>query len=195
VALARAVGRLRPRPGRDDPWAHARAREAQLAGRVCFGGLDLSSKLDLTALVLAFPGGRQRRGRPDLCRFWLPEATIERYTRKGQRHYEAWAREGWLSKTPGNVIDYEFIRAEVNALATKYAVKEIAFDPWGSTQLATQLMGDGHVMVETRQGYKTSVRAVEGSRGADRRRERPPRGKPRAAVLCGQRGDHQGLRR
>jgi phage terminase large subunit-like protein len=143
-----------PIPDGLDPWAHARAREAQLAGRVCFGGLDLSSKLDLTALVLAFPA--EDSDVVDLlCRFWLPEATIERYSRKGQRQYEAWAREGWLSKTPGNVIDYEFIRAEVNALATKYAVKEIAFDPWGSTQLATQLMGDGHVMVETRQGYKT----------------------------------------
>lgn len=136
-----------------DVRASARARELTLEKRVCFGGLDLSTKLDLCALVLAFPG-------PDdvvdvLCRFWLPEETVAKYGKKGQRHYEAWVREGWITTTPGDVVDYEFIRAEVNALSKRFAVQQIAYDPWGATDLATRLLGDGVAMVECRQGFQS----------------------------------------
>lgn len=141
-----------------DPMSPQRAietraeREEMLAGRECFAGLDLSSKLDLTALVLAFPA-------PDdvvevVCRFWLPEATIEAATRRGEKHYAQWVHEGWIKTTPGSVIDYAFIREEANALAKKYRVKQWAYDPHGAEQLAVQ-MGetDGHTMVEVRQGF------------------------------------------
>jgi phage terminase large subunit-like protein len=76
---------------------------------------------------------RRSRARADvvdlICRFWLPEATIKAYAKKGQKHYLAWAREGWLSKTPGDVIDYEFIRKEVVALSKRFMLQELAFDP------------------------------------------------------------------
>ncbi len=136
-----------------DPRAAALAREVTLEGRACFGGLDLSTKLDLSSLVLAFDLGDDLLGL--ICRFWLPEATVEKYGRKGQRHYETWVREGWLTATPGDVIDYEFIRKEVNALAVRFKLQELAFDPWGATDLATRLMGDGVAMVEVRQGFKS----------------------------------------
>jgi phage terminase large subunit-like protein len=128
-------------------------REKQLERRVCFGGLDLASKLDLCALVLAFPGEGDL---VDLvCRFWLPEATVDKYAQKGRKHYQQWADEGWLTLTPGDVIDYEFIRAEVNALAKRFKLQDLGFDPAGATDLSTRLMGDGIQMVETRQGYLT----------------------------------------
>ena len=129
------------------------AREKALEGRACFGGLDLSTKLDLCALALVFPD--EGDFLDVLCRFWLPEATIEAYSRKGQRHYATWAREGWLTPTPGDVIDYEFLRTEVLALSKRFKLQELAYDPWGATQLATQLQGDGLVLVETRQGFKS----------------------------------------
>jgi phage terminase large subunit-like protein len=133
--------------------AGALQREKTLEGRPCFGGLDLSTKLDLSAFVLVFPADD---GFIDvLSRFWLPAATIEAHSRKGQRHWATWVREGWLTETPGDVIDYDFIRAEVLALSKRFALQELAYDPWGATQLATQLMGDGLRLVEARQGYKT----------------------------------------
>jgi phage terminase large subunit-like protein len=128
-------------------------QEEALAGRKCWGGLDLSSKWDLCALVFAFPGEGDEVH--FLSRFWLPEGTVEKYARKGQRHYAQWAQEGWLTTTPGDVVDYEFIRSEVNALAKRYALQELAFDQWGATDLATRLMSDGIPMVECRQGFKT----------------------------------------
>jgi phage terminase large subunit-like protein len=141
-----------PAPGLDARPASI-ARELSLAGRQCFGGLDLSTKLDLCAFGLVFPG---ENGFIDVvCRFWLPEQTMANYAKKGQRHYETWAREGWLTTTPGNVIDYEFIRSEVNKLSKVFAVQQIAFDPWGATDLANRLTADGLTMVECRQGFQS----------------------------------------
>jgi phage terminase large subunit-like protein len=143
-----------PLPPGADARALAVAREKQLEGRECRGGLDLSSKLDLTALVLEFTDESGKF--VDLvCRFWLPEERVKETVKKGMRYYETWVREGWLQTTPGDVVDYEFIRAEVNELAKRYVLKELAFDPWGATDLATRLMGDGQQMVECRQGFKT----------------------------------------
>lgn len=126
--------------------------EEELAGRECFAGLDLSSRLDLTALVLLFPGLDDMLD--VLCRFWLPEDRVAECERKGERHYAQWVREGWVRTTPGGTIDYAFIRAEANELAKKYRVKQWAYDPYGAEQLAVQ-MGetDGHEMVEVRQGF------------------------------------------
>jgi phage terminase large subunit-like protein len=136
-----------------DVRALALAREASLRGKACCGGLDLSSKLDLTALVLEFPS--EDDAVELVCRFWLPEARAAEAAKKGQRFYQAWADAGWLTLTPGDVIDYEFIRAELNDLTKAFRLRELAYDPWGATDLATRLASDGIVMVEARQGFKT----------------------------------------
>jgi phage terminase large subunit-like protein len=128
------------------------AREAALNGKSCSGGLDLSTKLDLTSLVLEFPLGGDVVEL--LCRFWLPEAEVKRQAMKGRRHYEGWQREGWLTVTPGEVVDYGFIRKEINELAKRYQLKEVGFDPYKATQLVTELRDqDGIQMVDVRQGY------------------------------------------
>jgi phage terminase large subunit-like protein len=131
--------------------AQRAAREAALRGRKCFGGLDLSSKLDLTAFALVFPGDG---GALDiLARFWLPEETIDReLKKKGRRHYREWVDQGWITATPGSVIDLAFIRREVNELSKIYQVEEIGFDPHGAVQMGVELGEDGLTMVEVRQG-------------------------------------------
>lgn len=143
-----------PTPADVDPRAWAVAREAGLRGMKCWGGLDLASKLDLASFVAIFP---QENNVIDLvARFWLPEATIAAYSRKRQKHFETWADLGWITKTPGDVIDYDFIRRDISAFAKDHALQELAYDPWGATDLATKLgEADGIQMVETRQGFKT----------------------------------------
>jgi phage terminase large subunit-like protein len=127
-------------------------REKALAGKECFGGLDLSSKLDLAALVLVFP-------MPDdfydlVCRFWLPEAKVDEEEKRGQLHYAQWKREGWLKTTPGAVIDYDFIRAELRELGELYRIVEVPHDPHNATHIATELgEQDGFTMVEHQQGF------------------------------------------
>jgi phage terminase large subunit-like protein len=128
------------------------AREQLLLGRKCYGGADLSSKLDITAFVLAFP---MPAGVFELlCRFYMPEDRIADLYDQHQRHFRQWADDGWICATPGEVIDYDFIRSDVNALGKLYRIDEIGFDPWNATQFATDLgEGDGFKMVEVRQGY------------------------------------------
>lgn len=124
--------------------------EGALAGQVCYGGLDLASTTDLAALCLVFPGddGVYRA----LWRIWTPAATMRERGFRDRAPYELWARDGWLRATPGNVIDYEAIRMEVEALAGRFAVREIAFDRWGAVQMSQQLMAAGVTMVAMGQG-------------------------------------------
>jgi phage terminase large subunit-like protein len=146
-----------------DPSPVPRAEfEAALEGRTCRAGLDLSSKLDLTALVLEF---ETERGHELICRFWLPEDRAAAEAAKGRTHYAQWAREGWLAVTPGNAIDYDFIKAELATLAKRYRITELAFDPWGSQKLVNDLVKEGiavleadgekPVCVECGQGFKS----------------------------------------
>lgn len=129
------------------------AREAGWAGQVCYGGLDLASTIDLAALVLVFALEEGAIG--FLARFWAPEETVMERSRRDRVPYDAWVRDGWLTATPGNVIDYDFIQAEVLVLGAQYKLRELAFDPWNATQTATQLTGEGVTMVEVRQGYRS----------------------------------------
>jgi cation diffusion facilitator family transporter len=68
---------------------------------------------------------------------------------------EMWVREGYLVATPGNVVDYEMVRAQLVADAARFNIREVAIDPWNATHLATQLASDGFTCVETRQGFAT----------------------------------------
>ena len=126
--------------------------ESDLVGRRCFGGLDLSSKLDLTALCWDFADDGRHEA---VWRFWLPEDRLVELDKRTAGKGSVWVRDGWLHLTPGNVIDYERVRAQINADASRFEVVELAFDPWGATQLANQLMDDGLEMVEFRQGYRS----------------------------------------
>jgi phage terminase large subunit-like protein len=125
--------------------------ETALHGKLCCGGLDLSSKIDLTALTLAFP---QDDGFIDFVfRVWCPEESIQRRSKEDRVPYDAWQRAGWLTATPGNVVDYDFIIAEIKSLAQRYEIHELAFDPWNATQTAIALGETGITCVEFRQGF------------------------------------------
>lgn len=114
-----------------------------LRGRTCFGGLDLSSTSDVTAFVLVFPPLVDGDPYQVICRFWVPEDTMIERTKGDRVQYETWVRQGYMMTTPGNVIDYDFILAEIDELAQAYDIKEVAFDRWGAAQVQTKLMDMG----------------------------------------------------
>jgi phage terminase large subunit-like protein len=124
---------------------------AGLEGRPCWAGLDLSSTLDLTALVLAFPleGGEVAV----LPYFWAPESACKERERRNRTRYDAWARSGHLEITEGDVVDYDAIRQKVMALHEVYDLKEVAIDRWNATQLAVQLGQEGISVVLFGQGF------------------------------------------
>lgn len=127
--------------------------ESELIGRDCYIGLDLASTTDLTAAVVVFPPNEPDGDYITDSMFWIPGDNIIEKGRKDRVDYPRWVREEYISATPGNVIDYEFIRAWLNEYANRnYRIREIAYDPWNAMQLVTQLQGDGFTMVPIRQG-------------------------------------------
>ena len=112
-----------------------------LNGMPCWGGLDLSSTTDLSSFVLVFE--HPEAGIMVLPKFYLPEDTIARRSREDRVPYDAWARDGYITVTPGATVDYSVIRADVNAAAEKYSLVDVGVDPWNATHLATELVQDG----------------------------------------------------
>lgn len=137
-----------------EDWNACAAPMPDLTGRSCFPALDLSTTTDISALSLVFPPESDTEPYYVLPFFWCPEATIRQRSKRDRVPYDAWVRDGFMEATPGDVVDYAFIRRRVNELSKKYKLEMIAYDPWNATQLATQLgEEDGFQMVEFRQGY------------------------------------------
>jgi phage terminase large subunit-like protein len=127
-----------------------------LVKRPCYGGLDLSSTTDLTAFALVFPPFEEDLLWRFLVKFYVPEDTIVKRSKEDRIPYDIWAKQGYITATPGNVVDYSYIRRDVKNAAKIYDLREVGFDPWGAIKLATELDGkDGVTMVEVRQGYKS----------------------------------------
>ena len=125
----------------------------RLEGRTCYAGLDLSSTTDITALVLLFPG---LDGTYDVLPFfWIPSENIAKRERKDRVPYAEWSRQGYVLTTPGNVVDYDFIRAKIKALSEQCRIAEVVIDRWNATHLSTQLMGDGFSIVPWGQGFSS----------------------------------------
>ncbi len=138
-----------------DPCATRSAWLQELKGKTCFAALDLSTKLDLTADVLLFPKQAGLQKARVLPFFFVPEETIVDRAKKDRVPYDVWQRQGFIFATPGNVVDYDFIREQHLKLAGDFRIQATAYDPWNATQLVTQLQGDGLVMVEHQQGYRS----------------------------------------
>ncbi len=127
--------------------------ESALEGLPCYAGLDLSRTTDLTAFVLAFP--REDRGFDLLFRFWCPAEKIAERSMRDRVPFDAWERQGWLTATPGNEVDYPTIRATIGELSKRFTIREIGFDPWNATETAQSLGSEGFTMVEMRQGFRS----------------------------------------
>jgi phage terminase large subunit-like protein len=124
-----------------------------LKGREAWGGLDIASTMDLTSLKWVFPP--QDEGEPwhVVSRFFCPAETIEARTRRDRVAYERWVREGALKATPGNVLDYSFVRQQIYEDAERFRVMGLAIDRWNATQLAVELGEEGLPVVMFGQGF------------------------------------------
>jgi phage terminase large subunit-like protein len=125
--------------------------EDRLAGRAVYGGLDLASTSDLTALAWIFPDGAG--GHDALWRHWLPEESLPELDRRTAGMAAVWVRDGYLTLTPGNVTDYDYIRAQINRDRERFDVREIGYDRWNATQIVNDLVADGAPMVPIGQGF------------------------------------------
>lgn len=128
--------------------------EGELLGRECYGGLDLSSSIDITAFVLVFPPRDDSEKYVLLPFFWIPEENMVRRVRRDHVPYDVWERQGFLETTEGDVIHYGFIERFIEELGKRFHIKEIAFDRWGAVQMVQNLEGLGFTVVPFGQGFK-----------------------------------------
>lgn len=133
------------------------------AGAGCYGGLDLASVKDLTAFVLVFeatdpdPDTGARVAIPGmfdvLSWFWCPADGVRERSKADGVPYADWVRDGFLIETPGNVTNYDFVKAEILAQAEVFSIGEVGFDRWNATQMAVDLVADGAPMIAVPQTH------------------------------------------
>lgn len=125
--------------------------EEDLEGEPAYCGLDLSSTIDISAFVMVFPDDE---GSFDVWPiFWIPEERIKERSDRDRVPYDAWVRDGFIRTTPGEAIDYRYIRRDINELGERFNIREISFDRWGATEIMQYLEDDGFTVVQFGQGY------------------------------------------
>ncbi|AEH46783.1 Terminase [Parageobacillus thermoglucosidasius C56-YS93] len=125
-----------------------------IEGMECTVGVDLSAKIDLTSVGFEF----KKDGKYIvLSHSFMPEDTLDRKRRTDKVPYDLWVQQGWITTTPGAVVDYNFIKSYIKNFEQQYNVKvrEICADPWNATQFMQDMEAEGYTVVEIRQGIQT----------------------------------------
>lgn len=116
---------------------------AALRGRRCWGGLDLSTRCDLTALALIFEPDEDDGPMPVLMRVWTPAKDLAERSQRDRAHYPLWVEQRHMIAVPGATIRYEFVACEIAALAAEYDLQGIAYDRWRIDLLKDALDAEG----------------------------------------------------
>lgn len=120
-----------------DACADAQLNENDFKGEQCVLGLDLAAKIDLAARVKLF--ARTIEGVTHyyvFAQFYLPESTLF----DGRNaSYGTWHEQNWITGTPGEVIDFDRIQADILQDATDHQILDVAYDPWQALKLASDL--------------------------------------------------------
>lgn len=132
--------------GRKIDWEELRGQEVVI-------GVDLSAKIDLTSINF------ETKKEKYLIKnhSFMPEDTLALRERTDKAHYRLWESQGWITATPGAVVDYSFIKAYILEKEKIYnlKIKEICADPWNATQFMQDMENEGYTVVEIRQGIPT----------------------------------------
>ena len=119
-----------------------------LRGQRAIAGVDLSSTTDLTAVVLVF---WELEPVAVLPFFWHPQENLQARVTRDEVPYDAWADQGLIELTPGNVIDYDFIEHRVAELSKEFQILFVGYDPHHALQFALHLEAQGFAPVRVDQ--------------------------------------------
>jgi phage terminase large subunit-like protein len=126
---------------------------ASLRGRACVLGVDLSTVSDLTCIAALFrdPDG----GLTVLVEAFCPEIGIRERSRRDKVPYDVWVRQGYLTPTSGNAVDYDVVESRIHSLIEEFAVASVGVDPWNATATTSRLQAAGCPAIPVRQGFPT----------------------------------------
>lgn len=125
----------------------------QFEGERCIIALDLASKVDIADKMRIFI--RQIAGKQHYYAFGTHYVPEDKAGEEANSQYAGWVEDGWLTPTPGNVIDFDKIEDDIRDDMKRFDVVEVPYDPWQATQLASHMLDEGAPMVELRQTVQT----------------------------------------
>lgn len=134
-----------------------------LFGRRCFGGLDLSSTQDLTALVLMFEPSEHDPHWRQAEWFWLPGDGLHHKADQDRAPYTLWRDQGHLNALPGKAINKLAVVKQAAEIAAMYDLQCMAYDRWRIEDLKMILDQEGITLplVPFGQGFKDMAPAVD----------------------------------
>lgn len=121
----------------DDLWLTPTYGRDALKGRPAWGGLDLAAKFDLVAWCLLVPDDNELVHA--MWRFWLPEAAVEGLDKLNEDRYSRWARDGWLTVTEGDVVDYQRIYDDIEQDGRDFDLVATDADQWSSAPVIQEV--------------------------------------------------------
>jgi phage terminase large subunit-like protein len=130
-------------------------------GRPVYGGLDLSARTDLSALVLAV---EDDHGNVHLLpRIWTPGDTLADRGLRDRAPYKAWSDQGFIIPVPGSALDYDFLAADIGDLSRTMAIGRIGYDRWRIDVMRQALarLGVWVDLMEFGQGFKDMSPAID----------------------------------
>ncbi len=110
-----------------------------LYGKLCYGGVDLSTSKVLTAFVLLFPPQPGLETAVLLPFIWRPGGTVEEAERRDHVPYRDWERAGFLTLCDGDIINYGDVEATIRWAADVFDLQMVGFDPYLSRTITQRL--------------------------------------------------------
>lgn len=135
-----------------------------LSDRVCYGGLDLSSRHDLTAFVLVFPDDEPDPGYDIVPYFWTPQGALESRKQSERELFQRWIDDKKLLTCPGPTLRSKWIAVELAKIAQRFTrIEAIGYDRWRIDDLKADLDDEGiDLPLEPfGQGFKDMAPAIE----------------------------------
>lgn len=135
-----------------------------LAGKTCYGGLDMSMTTDLTALTLLFPPQAGLETWVALFQAWRPKDTVLEAERRDHVPYRDWERAGFLTLCEGDMVDYRDVTAAVLAAAERYDLQALGVDQHLTQTITPQLQDAGILVIaisQTMMGMSPAMKELE----------------------------------
>lgn len=137
----------------------------QMTGRRCWVGLDLGATRDITGKAMLFEDGETEDGRPKFALFatgYTPKDTLVERAKKDKAPYDVWEQQGHLIATPGKIVRYDQVAADLVDESQAFDIEAVAYDRWLIRNFEAALDELG-----------ATLPLVEHPQGANRRKDSP----------------------
>ncbi len=116
--------------------------------KICLG-IDLSHKNDLTALSCFHAPSNSL-----WVYYFTPEGTLEDRAKIDRVPYLSWVEQGFLIKTPGNTIQFDYVAEQIKTLYNDFIIENLFYDRYAFKELENEFEDFSLPFVEHPQGFR-----------------------------------------